>query len=241
MSPSPTHQFHQHSPDQRMFHARGFNGSGCHGGPAIPRPFPMDRGTPGIWSGPRSPFVNQFPGHPPRGMSSPRSPFVNHFPSHPPRDMSSPSIVPGPRGNSYTNPMQDRVNYHTPSPSSGYEGSPSPGRGSHGFCGNMTPTSRFGSGRGSSYHGRHFSSNKSLRPEHFPFYNESMLDDPWKDLQPGIWRTTARANSSESWISRSRMKKARVSEPFSSSSSQPSLAEYLAASFNEAVDDAPSV
>lgn len=243
MSPSPTHQFHQRSPDQRTFYARGFRGSGGLGSPAMPRPFPLNQGAPDMWRGPGRPFVNHFPGHPPRGMSSPRSPFVNQFPSYPPREMSSPSLVSGPRGNSYTNQAQDRVNYHNPSPSPGYQGSSSPRGGGRGHRGNMTPSPRFGSGRGAGSHGRRFSSDESPRLEQF--YNASMLEDPWKVLQPGIWKTVAplssSANPSESWISKFGTKKARVSEPTSRSSSQPSLAEYLAASFNEAVDNAPSV
>lgn len=241
MSPSAPHQFHQHSPDQR-FYARGYSGSGGHGSPAMPRPFPMDQRSPNMWGGPRSPYVNHFPGPPPRGMNSPRGPFVNQFPSQLPRDMISPSFVSGPRGNSYPNQTQDMVNHLSPSPSPGYQGSSSPGGGSHGHRGNMTPSPRFGSGRGFGSHGRRFSSDESSRPEQF--YNPSMLEDPWKVLQPGIWRPVAplrsSANTSESWISKFNTKKARVSDASSGrSSSQPSLAEYLAASFNEAANNTP--
>ncbi|CAK9309085.1 unnamed protein product [Citrullus colocynthis] len=216
MSPS-THQFHQYSPDQRTFYARGFSASGGHDSPAVPRPFPMDQGAPHMWRGPRRPFVNQFP-------------------SHPPMEMSSPSHVSGPRGNCYTNPNQDRANYHSSNPSPGYQGS-------HGHHGHMTPSPRFGSGRGTGSHGRHSSSDKSPGPEQF--YNASMLEDPWKVLQPCIWTTNSplsnSVKSSESWISKFGTKKARVSDSSGRSGSQPSLAEYLAASFKEAVEDAPSV
>ncbi|XP_038902109.1 protein SICKLE [Benincasa hispida] len=218
MSPSSTHQFHQYSPDQRTFYARGVSGSGGHGSPAMPRPFPMDQGA-HMWHGPRRPLVNQFPSHPPR--------------------MSSPSHVSGQIGNSYTNPTQDRVNTHSSSPSPGYQGSFSPGRGGHGHRGNMTPSPRFGSGRGAGSHGRHSLSDKSSGPEQF--YNASMLEDPWKVLQPGIWTTIPSLNPSDSWISKFGTKKARVSNSSSGRSScQPSLAEYLAASFKEAVEDAPN-
>ncbi|KAA0043023.1 hypothetical protein IC582_025376 [Cucumis melo] len=224
MSPSSTHQFHQYSPDQRTFYARGDSEAGGYGSPGMPRPYAVNQGDPHMWRGPRRPFVNQFP-------------------THPPREMNSSSHVSGPRGNSYTNPTQDRAKYRSSSPNPGFHGSLSPGRGSHGHHGNMTPSPRFGYGRGTGFHGRH-----SLLDKYGPeqFYNVSMLEDPWKVLQPCIWTTidssSNSAKPSESWISKFGTKKARVSDSSSgrSSSQQPSLAEYLAASFKEAIEDAPN-
>lgn len=190
----------------------------------MPRPYAVNQGDLHMWRGPRGPFVNQFP-------------------TQPPREMNSPSHVSGPRGNPYTNPTQNRANYRSSSPNPGFRGSFSPGRGSYGHHGNMTPSPRFGYGRATGSHGRHSSSDKS-GPEQF--YNISMLEDPWKVLQPCIWTTIAplsnSAKPSEYWISKFGTKKARVSDSSSSrsSSQQPSLAEYLAASFKEAIEEAPN-
>ncbi|KAA0041755.1 ACT11D09.5 [Cucumis melo var. makuwa] len=225
MSSASTHQFHQCSPDRRMFYARGDSEAGGHGSPGMPRPYAVDQGDPHMWRGSKRPFVNQYP-------------------THPPREMNSPSHVSRPRGNSYTNPTQDRANYRSSSPNPGFLGSFSPGRGSHGHHGNMTPSPRFGYGRGTGSHGRHSSLDKSPGPEQF--YNVSMLEDPWKVLQPCIWTTIAPSSNStepsESWIStKFGTKKARVSDSSSGrSNSQPSLAEYLAASFKEAIEDVPN-
>lgn len=76
-----------------------------------------------------------------------------------------------------------------------------------------------------------------------------MIEDPWKPLKPVIWKTVnAHASSMNtpdslnSWLPKSMaMKRAKVADAPSQSSSQPSLAEYLAASFNEAADHEPSV
>jgi hypothetical protein len=101
----------------------------------------------------------------------------------------------------------------------------------------MSPGSGWSSGRGRGSH-------TPQGPERF--YNESMLADPWKFLKPVLWRSVGgpvnslnTPYSSRSWTGKSHdTKKARVSEASNKSSSQPSLAEYLAASFNEALNDA---
>jgi hypothetical protein len=76
-----------------------------------------------------------------------------------------------------------------------------------------------------------------------------MLEDPWKFLKPVVWRSVSvyvnslnTPDSSKSWITKSlSTKNPKVSEPSNKSSSQPSLAEYLAALFNEAVNSAPGI
>ncbi|GFY96074.1 hypothetical protein Acr_11g0003800 [Actinidia rufa] len=90
--------------------------------------------------------------------------------------------------------------------------------------------------------GSHDSVSAELRPD--LYYNKSMIEDPWKFLEPVIWSGNI---SVKSWNTPSTLespfpnstgvKKARISESTSASSSQPSLAEYLAAAFNEAVND----
>lgn len=130
---------------------------------------------------------------------------------------------------------------NSPSTGSGRGGSPSfnSGRGKgRWFANSNSPNSgRGGRGRG----GSHGDASALSRPE--LFYDKSMVDDPWRHLTPVIWGGEFVAKSSHtSWLPQSlRTKKARVFEPRGGSGLQPSLAEYLAASFNEATDDASNV
>lgn len=94
-----------------------------------------------------------------------------------------------------------------------------------------------GRGRGS-----YNNATAELRPD--LYFSKSMVDDPWKLLKPVVWRrenipSLRTLDSVKSWISKPvSSKKAKVAETSSTqASSQPSLAEYLAASFNEAVKD----
>ncbi|CAH9065852.1 unnamed protein product [Cuscuta epithymum] len=89
--------------------------------------------------------------------------------------------------------------------------------------------------------GRWQGSNAAARGRECRYYNKSMIEDPWKELQPTIWKKMA-VNSSQglSWLpnSISSTKKARVSEgPVVMLKPEQSLAEYLAASFGDAVDE----
>lgn len=70
-----------------------------------------------------------------------------------------------------------------------------------------------------------------LRPD--LYYDEEMLENPWKGMSPVIWKGP---NSDGSWLPKSiSVKKARPSPEASQKSvSQPSLAQYLA-SLNDAV------
>ncbi|CAI9766477.1 unnamed protein product [Fraxinus pennsylvanica] len=77
-----------------------------------------------------------------------------------------------------------------------------------------------------------------LRPD--MYYNHEMVEDPWKELNPVIWKGQyVNPNSEISPLPKSvSIKKPRVSSEVSNkSTSEPSLAEYLAASFSEAVNN----
>ncbi|KAL5559961.1 hypothetical protein UlMin_036172 [Ulmus minor] len=210
-----------YSPDPRMYRGQGFGHSSFQGNPVgMSRPFNnVHQGNPGFPLGPGSGVSHNFSPTPPR------------FPS--PRF--------GPAGSPTNASGQGRSQWFNrgPSPSSGHGGSPSPrsGRGwNRGYTSNMSPGSGRGGGRGQGFGGRSSPMDRASRPERF--YNDSMIEDPWKSLQPVIWRGV---DSSKSWTPRSiGTKNASVSDASNKSSSQPSLAEYLAASFNEATNDPPS-
>lgn len=223
MPPSPTNQFQtNYSPDQRIYHEPGhYHGSGPHKSPLeMARPFPSYQGTPpGPWneSGPSASY----------GVR-PNVSTDGNFPNPGFGRVGSPSFGPGQgRGHWYGN---------GPSPGSGRGSSPSPnqGRGRDRWVGNNSnPGSGRSGGRG---RGSHEFVSAQDRPDRF--YNKSMVEDPWQFLEPVVWRSM---NSMNSWLPKSiRTKKAKVSETFNQSNSQFSLAEYLAASFNEAVEDAES-
>ncbi|KAJ7965826.1 Hydroxyproline-rich glycoprotein family protein, putative isoform 1 [Quillaja saponaria] len=102
------------------------------------------------------------------------------------------------------------------------------------------PGSCWSGGRGHSSHGHPSVVDRPRGPRQF--YQKSMVEDPWKFMKPVIWKginvPSNTPESSKSLISESfSTKKAKVSDASDRSSSQPSLAEYLAASFNEAVND----
>jgi hypothetical protein len=221
MTPPPAHQInHSSSPNQIMYRAQGpYYSSGPHRSPiGMAGPFSVQPQIPEVWNRPMSPTGYRFPSNPSRGGYLPSPGF-------------------GPRGSPHLNTWQGRGHRvsHSPSPGSG------PGRGGGQWYGSsMSPGLGQSGGRGRGYRPR------LSAPEQF--YNESMFEDPWKFLKPVVWRSVSAfvnslntPDSSKSWITKSpNTKKAKVSEPSNKSSSQPSLAEYLAASFNEAVNDASS-
>ncbi|KAK6940270.1 hypothetical protein RJ641_029801 [Dillenia turbinata] len=113
-----------------------------------------------------------------------------------------------------------RVN-HRPRPVSGHGGSPGPFSGRGRFSNHDSSP---GSGRSGGW---------VLREKEI----KSMLEDPWKDLKPVIWRRLDTPGSKSPWLSKSIRKTAdKAPNPPQKYSSKSSLAEYLAASFNEAVD-----
>ncbi|KAK6938057.1 hypothetical protein RJ641_031565 [Dillenia turbinata] len=144
--------------------------------------------------------------------------------------------------------------YHVPPPSGGWstptgfvrEGAPtfSSGRGRGKFYHSPIPMSGQGgslrpfSGRGrlsnhSSSPGSGQSGGWVLREKEI----KSMLEDPWKDLKPVVWRRLDPPDSMGHWLPKSIRKTVdKAPNPPKKFSSHSSLAEYLAASFNEAVD-----
>ncbi|KAF8406098.1 hypothetical protein HHK36_008178 [Tetracentron sinense] len=131
------------------------------------------------------------------------------------------------------------------SPSSGRGGSPSPNSGRvRGRWFNSSPSHGSGQGGG---RGQGFHANVSARERPEMFYTKSMVEDPWRLLKPVIRSLVVPAqslntpNSLRSWLSKSvSMKKTRISEAANDFSSQSSLAECLASSFEETVKDATS-
>lgn len=119
---------------------------------------------------------------------------------------------------------------NSPTAGLGYGSSLSSGRG----------RGRSGLGRGSNQgFGSHGSVSAELKPD--LFYNKSMLEDPWRNLEPSIWKIEIISvknfntpNSRNLFLSDSfGTKRARMSETSKESTSQRSIAEYLAAAFNE--------
>ncbi|KAI9106942.1 hypothetical protein K1719_022470 [Acacia pycnantha] len=134
---------------------------------------------------------------------------------------------------------------HSPNHSPGYGRSPglSPGRGRDGWY--STRNNASGWGGGQRLNSRGCFSSEGKPHDVGRFYKKSMVEDPWQLLKPVIWKMTdASSNNiytpegSKSWASNSSCtNKGGPSPAPVKSSSQPSLAEYLAAAFNEAAND----
>ncbi|KAL6983121.1 hypothetical protein U1Q18_016516 [Sarracenia purpurea var. burkii] len=220
MTPSPAHGIQtNYSPNQIMHQARGpYHSPGPYGSPiGTVSPFGSHQGTPRVWNG--SGGNSSY--YPPSNSSA-----VGNF--------SSPGFGGPGRGCWFGN---------SPGSGSGRGGSPSSssGRGRGRWSGNSThPGLGWGGTRG---FGSHNTVSAELRPD--LFYDKSMVEDPWKLLKPVLWRrenilvrslNTPRPGSLES----GGIKKARILGTSSESGAEPSLAEYLAAAFSEAVDDGAS-
>ncbi|KAG5122509.1 hypothetical protein JHK84_040849 [Glycine max] len=174
-----------------------------------------------------------------------------------PRPSYNPNPSPGygdsPRPSYNSNPSPGYGNSprpsYRPNPSPGYRNSPSPGQGrGRGFWRNTgSPVSGRGSGQGPNFHGHRSNENTARGPDRF--YNRSMVEDPWEHLEPIIWKandgylnTSRIPLNSQPWISKATSTKGEGSSAASvKSSSEPSLAEYLASAFNEAANDAENV
>ncbi|XP_043713878.1 protein SICKLE-like isoform X1 [Telopea speciosissima] len=133
--------------------------------------------------------------------------------------------------------------YRSPAPGWGGSHSPGSGRGSsHMFSNSPNLGSGQGGGRGRGLH-----AIVSAREKPYMFYNKTMLEDPWRLLTPVLRISVLPVNTQytpdlpRSWLRNSVLKKARVSATVNESNSQLSLAECLAASFEEAVNDATSI
>ncbi|KAK7301101.1 hypothetical protein RJT34_11961 [Clitoria ternatea] len=185
-----------------------------------------------VWGGPRGPAYYNFPFHPSSAGTYP-----------------SPRFEPsgGPLFNSAAQDMTHRSNY-SPGFSPGYRNIPSPtqGRG-RGFGNTRSPLSGRRSGQRSSFQGHWSNDNRASGPDRF--FKRSMVEDPWKDLEPMTWKAMGSSlytfhtpEYSKTQISKSMNTKGEGSSTASVKSySEPSLAEYLAAAFNEAANDAENV
>ncbi|KAJ0024670.1 hypothetical protein Pint_08492 [Pistacia integerrima] len=264
MRPSPAHQLQSNSSfDQRMYQAQGpYNNAAGYGSP---RGMATQQGTPKAWNG--SNATTGYYSSGPHGQRNPRG-LINPFPvmhqgtpeawngSGGTAIYNSPSSASrggqpfspgfGPVRSPNINYGQGRPQWYGrgPNPGLGRGGSPGPGsgRGRSGWNGSGTNSGLGQSGaRGQGFHSRGSGPEGRQGPQ--IFYHKSMDEDPWQQVQPLIWknRSLKGPGSSNSWLPKSiSMKKPRVSEASNKSSSQQSLAEYLAASFNEAVNDSPS-
>ncbi|KAJ0970989.1 hypothetical protein J5N97_018948 [Dioscorea zingiberensis] len=83
----------------------------------------------------------------------------------------------------------------------------------------------------------------SVRPDfRQPSYDKSMVADPWQNLKPVVGNILVPLAGPDFWLPKSlTAKKAKVSESGIESNSQSSLAEYLALSLEEAVNDVTDV
>lgn len=229
--PSPSFRPHiNHSPNQRMQQPQGQYANPNYAYTSNPPQggnFPSP--SPGGYHGPQSfgyPSPQpHFTSGPNRGYPSPR--FTNSpahgsgrgypSPGPGPHFRNSPNHGPGQGGYPNTGPYQGRGQWSGNSMGPG----PSYGRGR-------------GGGRGRGRGGAHDHASAEHQPDRF--YSKSMVEDPWKFLEPVIWKS-----NKKQWIPHSvSAKKPRVLESPKQSSSQPSLAEILAASFNEAASDEPN-
>lgn len=267
MIPSPGHQLQASSSfDQRMYQSQSpYNNPHPYRGPRGASPLPIYQGTPEAWSRLQATTSHYSPTiygqRSPRGMASPFTGIHQGTPeswngSGGTARYNSPSTASG--GGQIFSPSFGPVRSPTfgygqgrpqwqgrsPSPGSGRGGSPGPssGRGRGRWYGSsVSPGLGCSGGRGRGLHSRGFGADGKQGPE--CFYDKSMDEDPWQELEPLAWksRNFKSPGSSNSWFPKSiSMKKPRVSEASRQSSSQPSLAEYLAASFNEATNAAPN-
>lgn len=165
--------------------------------------------------------------------------WSNNNPNPSPGRGSSPSFGQGGRPNFHLAQGRGSWSRNSHNPGSGYR--PNLGRGgNYASAGTARSGGRGGRGRGS-----HGNVSAELRPD--LYYNKSMVEDPWKFLTPIIWiREESPINSrpsSKSWLPKSiSAQRAKVSGGSSESNkSEPSLAEYLAASFNDATKNDESI
>ncbi|CAI9780479.1 unnamed protein product [Fraxinus pennsylvanica] len=227
--PRPRHPDKTHSPayqdqtinshGQRIFQAPGaYHNYGPVGSPSAS---PSGRNPQSTWGAPSGAF---------NYSSSPNLPRGSNF--------TSPGFGQGGTPNySYGRGRGQRYN-NSPSYGSGRGTSPYPdagrSRGRSSGYNNMSPGSGQRGRRGASLHSP---VSAELRPD--LYYNHEMVEDPWKELNPVIWKSqNVNPNSETSSLPKSiSMKKPKVSsEASNKSTSEPSLAEYLAASFSEAAN-----
>lgn len=256
LTPSSVHQYQtqiNHSQDTRMFQGQGssFNPPLQFAGPTgRPNPFGI-HGNTNCWGGPSGPPTNQYPSNLPRAVCTPSPGFIQggspgfNYGQHRAQGFNnSPQGGSAYRGNPYSNIRRG----NSPQVGFGNQGAPFPGRGRSGGNSSQAGYGNQGTpypGRGRSG-GRGRGSPNHVSAEERPdrYYNKSMMEDPWKMLKPVIWRgkcnptSSATSDSDQSWLPKSiASKRGRVSEAIEKYKSKQSLAEYLAASFNEAVNE----
>ena len=192
----------------------------------------------------------------PRGVApshrAPPVPWINNYRPPPFNHLGPPQWVPRPfpffqgnpdmgnnrfggRGGSYNNTAPQFPQYGP--------------RQTSNWAGNTYPNSGRGRGRGGRGMNTSYGRGGGRRPMEQGaerFYSNSMAEDPWKYLQPVLWKSCSDASSSNStgqaWRPNSiAPKKPMISEAsHNPSSNQQSLAEYLAASLDEATCDESS-
>ncbi|KAF8749566.1 hypothetical protein HU200_012581 [Digitaria exilis] len=178
-------------------------------------PPPMPRGAPG-----------SSPWRSPMQFQDPASGYQGAPPGTPPP--WGPDFGPPARG-SY--PNSPRVGFRHPNPGRG--GSPM----HYGPRGG--PNSSYGRGRGPSHYGSPGPRGRGGRggygwQDRSSYFNKSMVEDPWLDLQPIVGNILIPRGDSESWLPNSlREKKETPVQVQIKSTSGLSLSEYLDLSFNE--------
>ncbi|XP_022742598.1 protein SICKLE-like [Durio zibethinus] len=249
------HMQSQFSLDQHIYQQGPYGGFTAHRSPRITSP-PMHQSHSDAWNGSQATAnsYNYSSDGRPRGMFGtppmhPRTSPRVWNPSNAPgsRNLPSPGFSPAYSPNFNYGRGRPQMFGNSPILDSGPGDSPgfSSGRGrARGYGGSISPGMGRTGGRGQAFHGRSSASNRTLGAE--CFFDESMLEDPWQHLKPILWRrqeagmdSLSTPGSSNSRLPKSiGVKKAKVSEASNKFNSQPSLAEYLAASFNKAVEDA---
>lgn len=245
----------QFSLDQGKYQQGPYGSSPVHISPRIRSP-PMHQGHSNIWNGSQATanyydftsdgrlrgMVGTPPTHPgtaPRVWSPSNASRYGNFPS--------PGFSPADSLNFNYGRGRPQTFYSSPILDSGPGGSPgfSSGRGrGRGYSGSSSPGMGRSGRQGQGFHGRSSTPNRTLGAE--CFFDESMLEDPWQHLKPIPWKrqeagkdSLSMTGSSNSWLPKSiGQQKAKVSDASNKFNSQASLAEYLAASFNKAVEDA---
>lgn len=231
------HQGMYHGGDQVMYYSPRTPGP-TSSPMGIRNPYPVHQGNFGGSPG-RGHWFNNNPSPAPPGSGYGGSPFPAH--------QGTPNFRSPPQGRGHWS-------NNSPNPGQGRGGGPGPivGRGRGQWDGNMmSPSSGYsgGSGRGRG-RGRGYDYGHSRS-----FYNKSMVEDPWESLMPVIWQGE-KENDVKSFSNSRRYfqktptfqktpsaKKARVTSPLNTSNSNKSgsLAEFLAESFDEAVEDAANM
>ncbi|KAM7253083.1 hypothetical protein ACFE04_025701 [Oxalis oulophora] len=271
---SHDHAYHEMHQSQGPYSNAAYHGN-PRGPPT--RPFPIHQGNPEAWN-PSGHAANNYSALPYSNQMVNPFPTYERPPGDPNRSGGGGyGVGPNIPGNSFQPMGSPRFNYGQsrprwpanstdfhhqgpPRPDFGHQGGPRPEYGYRGrprpdFRHQGSPGPGHGSGRGRGSwnrgggRGSNFDSSSSdwnVGPGQF--YDKSMVEDPWQNMEPVLWKdlhdtsdSLRNPSSSNSSLPKSiSMKKPKVSESYNNSSGQPSLAEYLASALDETVDDTPS-